>query len=107
MSGIKQYKLPLTVNKGRRKRAAPNCELAENVTLSEGVRFTDNATINATILEVDLTTALSTEDGIDITTDIITDGPSLLNQINDLPDMQANRLGISPKPRHPRIGSDG
>jgi hypothetical protein len=91
-----------------------DCELAEDVILGEGVRFVDNATIPE---DVDLTEALSTEDGIDINTDIVTDGPSLLSQINDLPDMQTNgwalvqnqesgnlevmvdgrRLGIKPK----------
>jgi YD repeat-containing protein len=64
-----------------------DCELAENVISGEGVRFTDNATIPE---NVDLTKALSNDDAIDITTDIVTEGPSLLNQINDLPDMQAN-----------------
>jgi len=64
-----------------------DCWIDPNVTLGEGVRFTDNAIIPE---DVDLTEALSTEDGIDINTDVVTDGPSLLNQINDLPDMQAN-----------------
>ena len=57
------------------------------MTLGEGVRFVDNATIPE---QIDLTEALSTEDDIDITTDVVTDGPSLLSQINDLPDRQAN-----------------
>jgi len=64
-----------------------DCELAENVIFGEGVRFADNAIIPE---QTDLTEALSTDDGIDITTDVVTDGPSLLSQINDLPDMQAN-----------------
>ncbi|EDN66252.1 hypothetical protein BGP_5330 [Beggiatoa sp. PS] len=68
-----------------------DCELAENVIFGEGVRFADNALIPEA---VDLTEALSTDAGIDMTTDIVTDGPSLLNQINDLPDMQANEWAL-------------
>ena len=55
--------------------------------MGEGVRFADNATIPE---QADLTEALSTNDSIDITTDVVTEGPSLLNKINDLSDMQAN-----------------
>ncbi|EDN69331.1 hypothetical protein BGP_0376 [Beggiatoa sp. PS] len=68
-----------------------DCELAENVIFGEGVRFADNALIPEA---ADLTEVLSTDNGIDLTTDIVTDSPSLLNQINDLPDMQANEWAL-------------
>jgi hypothetical protein len=69
-----------------------DCWVNQQITLGEGVRFTDNATIPP---EVDLTQALVTDDGIDLTTDIVIDGPNLLTQINELLEMQTNEWELT------------
>ncbi len=64
-----------------------DCQVAQGVNLGPGVRFTENEQIPE---ETDLTAALSTNETIDINTDIVTGSPSLLTQINELPEMQQN-----------------
>jgi len=63
------------------------CQLAEGVEIGTGVRFTANDSIPE---ETDLSAALTTDGEIDFSTDVVTDAPSILTQINDLPDMQDN-----------------
>jgi len=64
-----------------------DCEIEEGVEIGTGVRFTDNGSIPE---ETDLSAALTTDGEIDFSTDVVTDAPSLLTQINALPDMQDN-----------------
>jgi len=64
-----------------------DCEIEEGVEIGTGVRFTDNDSIPE---ETDLSAALTTDGEIDFSTDVVTDAPSLLTQINALPDMQDN-----------------
>ena len=63
------------------------CRFAEGVDIGTGVRFTANDLIPE---ETDLSAALTTYGEIDFSTDVVMDAPSLLNQINALPDMQDN-----------------
>jgi calcium-activated chloride channel regulator 4 len=63
------------------------CQVAEGVGIGVGVRFADDDLIPE---ETDLTQALSTEGVINLNTDVVTNAPSLLAQINELPDMQQN-----------------
>jgi len=62
-------------------------DLAEGVTIGKGVRFA-----NATLIPagLDFTEALSSNGTLDLNIDIVNDVPSLLEQINQLPDMLAN-----------------
>jgi hypothetical protein len=63
-------------------------DLAEGVTIGEGVRFANATLISAGL---DFTEALSSDDGtLNLNIDIVTETPSLLEQINQLPDMLAN-----------------
>jgi len=78
--------------------------LAKNVTFGEGVRFTDNVLIPE---GTDLTAALTIDGKIDFSTDIVTDAPNLLTQINALPDMQDNNWQLEQNDGQLEVMVDG
>jgi len=78
--------------------------LAENMTFGAGVRFTDNDLIPE---GTDLTATLTTDGEIDFSTDVVTDAPNLLNQINALPDMQDNNWQLEQNADRLEVMVDG
>jgi len=81
-----------------------DCEIEEGVEIGTGVRFTANDLIPE---ETDLSAALTTDGEIDFSTDVVTDAPNLLKQINALPDMQDNNWQLEQNDGRLEVMVDG